>query len=175
MKSRAFTLIELLVVVLIIGILAAIALPQYRVAVQKAKLARLIPLADALYKAEEAYFLANGKYTSDLSLLDVQINCQFVLLNAQHGYYDCGDFHVGVYDGPINTQVVLKENDKSVLAYLHYLAEDSALGEHSLGAKKGDIACFAANEVNRQVCRSLGVGTETTYTGTWKSKTLFSN
>ena len=77
MKNRAFTLIELLVVVLIIGILAAIALPQYRVAVMKARLAAMIPLVRVLKDAEERYYLANGKYSKTATDLDVEFpgNC----------------------------------------------------------------------------------------------------
>lgn len=68
-----FTLIELLVVVLIIGILAAIALPQYRVAVDKADYVQLMADVNAIQKAEEAYFLANGDYTRDLDALDISL------------------------------------------------------------------------------------------------------
>ncbi len=71
-KRAGFTLIELLVVVLIIGILASVALPQYERAVKKARLMKLAPLAKALADAEEVYWLSNNRYTPQIEDLDVQ-------------------------------------------------------------------------------------------------------
>ncbi len=73
MKNRAFTLIELLVVVLIIGILSAIALPQYQKAVIKARYTTLKPLVKALCDAEEVYYLANNAYAAKLADLDLSL------------------------------------------------------------------------------------------------------
>ena len=73
-KSRAFTLIELLVVVLIIGILAAVAVPQYQKAVDKAHFTQMITAARSIKNAQEVYYMANGTYTTDKDQLDVEIS-----------------------------------------------------------------------------------------------------
>lgn len=72
-SKAAFTLIELLVVVLIIGILAAVALPQYQKAVEKSRAVQAVSMVKAIGDAQEVYFLANGEYAKSLDDLDVEI------------------------------------------------------------------------------------------------------
>ena len=71
--SRGFTLIELLVVVLIIGILAGVALPQYQKAVMKTRIALLMSTFNTFYQACELYYLKNGEWPGSLDVLDIDM------------------------------------------------------------------------------------------------------
>lgn len=68
-NKQAFTLIELLVVVLIIGILASVALPQYKVAVEKAHATEALTLLSSLEKAVNVYLMANGRPSTTVEFI----------------------------------------------------------------------------------------------------------
>ena len=79
-KNQGFTLIELLVVVLIIGILSAVALPQYQVAVDKAHYVQLQTLVKPFSDAMEVYYLANGFYPTRIDETDLTLPANCVLI-----------------------------------------------------------------------------------------------
>ncbi|MBQ7908911.1 MAG: type II secretion system protein [Elusimicrobiaceae bacterium] len=83
--KKGFTLIELLVVVLIIGILSAVALPQYTKAVARARLVEEIVQGRALLDAMNRYKLATGeKWTEDLENLDIELSDKWECSTESH-------------------------------------------------------------------------------------------
>lgn len=74
-NNSGFTLIELLVVVLIIGVLSAIALPQYTTAVEKSRAAEALTLMSATRDAVERYRFQKDAWPSanNFAVLDVEI------------------------------------------------------------------------------------------------------
>ena len=137
--KKAFTLIELLVVVLIIGILAAVALPQYQKAVMRARVAEYRINLDALAKAANSYYLANSTYANgnDLAKLDIVLpeckllpgldsfvnNCQYTLYGFS-GHYS-------------NTPVVQLRNSSRSLGDMLILP----IKDQPAGLKAGTLYC----------------------------------
>ena len=141
-NKQAFTLIELLVVVLIIGILAAVALPQYQKAVWKSRFIQAKTLAKSLAEAEEIYYMANGKYTADFEELSIhlpsenKIHCSLIIQDADRN----------------NVQCFVYKDGHQYLGYLQNFMHSSTWSN----VHAGDKLCIAdyMDNINSQICAS---------------------
>ena len=146
-----FTLIELLVVVLIIGILAAVALPQYQVAVAKSRLAGIRSLLNTIKQAEITYYLANGEYTNELDKLDVDISSCRSLLGSGD-IWRCNDFS-------IDLQTFGLLDNIGAFYCPNFLGWTSDLSSHCdygyIVSFTGTQQCIAYSDLGRKVCASV--------------------
>lgn len=154
MKNHAFTLIELLVVVLIIGILSAVAVPQYEKTIIKSRFGACHLLAENMLKAAEVFYLNNGVYAEDPDSLDVSfpapnrreysegIKRTYFRYSWGHCQYDAGS-SIGCY------------NEVSGIAYQRSLT----------GTKKRECKAASTKPVSKQFCQSETGKTSPDYDG----------
>ena len=135
-----FTLIELLVVVLIIGILAAVALPQYQLAVEKARAMEAFTILKSVKEAQERYYLANGNYATKFEELDIDI--PGTSISASQMKSNKWDIFIG-----------------GNYAYAQNKLKTNTFVFHYTYAVKADTRnCHAKqnNKIANQVCKSVG-------------------
>ena len=143
-KKQAFTLIELLVVVLIIGILAAVAVPQYRKAVLKSQMMEALTIGRSVWDAQKVYFLANGVYAEDVGALDIDIPADF---SEKYNFRMFGS-HTGGGSGPrLN------------------IAHETPHWEWDIKFLNESIMCFSDNSepLVQQTCQSITGGEPVTW------------
>ncbi len=152
-------MIELLVVVLIIGILAAVALPQYQKAVTKARFATIRTVVENLYQAEEIFYLANGYYQANTDLLDFDykgrctgtdvLTCDkwFVvdILGGAGVVTNPDSLYINAYYCP-NVQAGASCRNNAEFVYTHYLAHSS---------KPGQTTCVGYTTEGKAFCKSF--------------------
>ena len=95
--KKAFTLVELLIVIIIIGILATMAIPQYQKMVERAKWAEPIQILNSIGTACIIYYTEHGFYPGHFSDLDIEIPGTYfpgiqsgVIKKNNFGYYVAG-------------------------------------------------------------------------------------
>ena len=72
-NNQGFTLVELAVVVIIIGVLAAFAVPKFRDAVERSKASEAFNYLSTVRASQERYHARNSTYASDTTKLDVSL------------------------------------------------------------------------------------------------------
>jgi prepilin-type N-terminal cleavage/methylation domain-containing protein len=70
---KGFTLVELAVVIIIIGILAAFAVPRFLDSVERSKAGEAFNYLSAVRSAQERYQVRQGTYSDDIAKLDIQM------------------------------------------------------------------------------------------------------
>ena len=147
--SKAFTLIELLVVVLIIGILAAVAVPQYQKAVAKARVTEAFTMLQTIRQAQEAYYLANEEYTVNLDDLDISIPAD--QMGAVWWSSDSTRPNVYIYSCSVDGGCVAMAANRAtmpvIIARFNYTTDGDGPGIYCTSNKKDNLAA--------QICKGM--------------------
>ncbi len=139
--KKGFTLIELLVVVLIIGILSAIALPQYNKAVTKARFAEVLPNLKAIGEAQQVCTLEKGSACS-FNEMAITPPGEFRGDSEYDTYTENFDYMAGGID----------VNGNAMWGYALYLKEDVCICYLQTGefvfSQDDTGSCFGAPTIN---------------------------
>ena len=145
-NKKGFTLLELLVVVLIIGILAAIVLPQYKMAVLKSKYATMKDIVRVVKEAEQRYYMLYNEYTKNFNDLDIKYD------NIETGgreYYFRGGYCAIHWWGKPNEGIIcILTSSKPRLSY------SDTFGNTKRTCRVMDVTSAQSNTIQDKICQA---------------------
>ena len=107
--APGFTLIELLVVVLIIGILAAMALPDYQRATEISRVGAALSFSRAFRDSVDRYYMQNGRFPSSPDTLDIGLTkCPKYFSCSYHELTTQGKFQIDRQNGPFAYGIITR-------------------------------------------------------------------
>ena len=152
--KRGFTLLELLVVVLIIGILASVALPQYQMAVTKAKVAAILPIMRRWKDALAEYKLQHGDYDYNNASSDT-LGVNFPNDWECHNYpkTECENDYWWCFPNEEATGEVSCGHDTSDGKFMIYMLQPD---DPDCEVCRDKIMCLADGKEANKICKALG-------------------
>ena len=145
--KKGFTLIELLVVVLIIGILSAIALPQYTTAVEKARAAEAVTLMSTIRYAAERYRLQTGSFpNTDMTVFDIEVPTSK---------------NFDITASGTDTYVISAKRKSGTTYYLGTIVSADGTATRCCGSAVAAAGCTAATDDALRICSAITSGHNT--------------
>jgi prepilin-type N-terminal cleavage/methylation domain-containing protein len=146
-EEGGFTLIELLVVIIIIGILAAIALPSFLNQANKAKQSEAKTYTGSMNRAQQAYYLERGEFTTALDELGLGIasSTENYFYQAASGPGSFADSSVQSEAYPTDEGTVTVDGSSSLLGYIGGVAIGTTDGTATGEATTLAVLCESNN------------------------------